>query len=121
MFLSPTERFARPFVHYRGFAEIRRAHKLAKAAFLCDAAGRRVLRIDDADRALPAEVRIAPCDGGENGLGREPLTVKSRHNHPAKFRRVFDRRFDFATEVGKSNLAQECATRRFLDNPIAEA
>ena len=91
-----------------------------EAAFLGYADGGGVIGVNQADGAGIGEVGVAPGENGADGFRCVALAVHGGRENPAGFAKIFDRRDEFAMEVGEPDFPGEGAGGFFLENPEAE-
>ncbi len=76
--------------------------------------------MNETDSAGIGKAGVAPGQGGADGFGGVTFASHGRDEDPAGFAEIFDRRDQFAIEVGEAHFAGEYAGGFFFEDPKAE-
>lgn len=102
------------------FAAIGGALPFAEAAFFGYADGGDVIGVNEADGAGIGKMGVAPGEDGGDGFGGVAFALHGGSENPAGFAKIFDRRGEFAMEIGEADFTREGGGGFFFEDPEAE-
>ena len=103
-----------------GFAVVGGALPFVEAAFLGYADGGGVIGVNEAHGAWIGEARVTPDEDGGDGFGGVAFAVHRGRENPAGFAKIFDRRDEFAMEIGEADFPGEGGALIFFEDTEAK-